>query len=185
MCSSDLPVLCHMAEDIWQHLPYPVPERSVFERGWPTVPAEWLDADEQLLTTMEAVISLRARVNRLLESCRQSAGDGLGSSLEAQVHITLGDGDAARSIRATLDMLEASAHPRVDNLADWLLVSALHVGGEAPAAPLASHDEDGLGLHVSRADGSKCERCWHYATDIGDHSDHPSLCGRCVEVLRG
>ena len=29
------PVLSHMAEDIWQHLPYPVAEDSVFLRGWP------------------------------------------------------------------------------------------------------------------------------------------------------
>jgi isoleucyl-tRNA synthetase len=35
------PVLCHMAEDIWQNLPYPVAERSVFERGWPTAPGSW------------------------------------------------------------------------------------------------------------------------------------------------
>lgn len=35
------PVLCHMAEDIWQNLPYAVSERSVFERGWPAAPAEW------------------------------------------------------------------------------------------------------------------------------------------------
>ena len=32
------PVLCHMAEDIWQNLPYSVAEDSVFRRGWPTVP---------------------------------------------------------------------------------------------------------------------------------------------------
>ena len=25
------PVLCHMAEDIWQYLPYPTPYKSVFE----------------------------------------------------------------------------------------------------------------------------------------------------------
>jgi isoleucyl-tRNA synthetase len=179
------PVLCHMAEDIWQHLPYGVPERSVFERGWPTVPAEWLDADDRLMATMDEVITLRAGVNRLLESCRQPTGAGIGSSLEAQVHISLGEGDAADALRQVLALLGTSAHPRVDNLADWLLVSALHVGGEAPAAPLASHQDGGLGLHVSRADGSKCDRCWHYATDIGDHSDHPTLCGRCVEVLRG
>ncbi|MFL0749817.1 MAG: zinc finger domain-containing protein [Prochlorococcus sp.] len=38
-------------------------------------------------------------------------------------------------------------------------------------------------MEVARARGRKCERCWHYETDIGHHIAHPSLCGRCVGVL--
>jgi len=38
---------------------------------------------------------------------------------------------------------------------------------------------------VARAEGSKCERCWHYESDIGSHAAHPTLCGRCVEALEG
>jgi isoleucyl-tRNA synthetase len=38
---------------------------------------------------------------------------------------------------------------------------------------------------VSKADGQKCERCWHWETDIGSefHPDHPTICGRCVEAV--
>jgi isoleucyl-tRNA synthetase len=38
---------------------------------------------------------------------------------------------------------------------------------------------------VSKADGQKCERCWHWETDIGPefHPDHPTICGRCVEAV--
>ena len=36
------PVLCHMAEDIWQNIPYSTIEKSVFERGWPKLPKSWL-----------------------------------------------------------------------------------------------------------------------------------------------
>ena len=35
------PVLCHMAEDIWQNIPYDLEEASVFQRGWPSVPKSW------------------------------------------------------------------------------------------------------------------------------------------------
>jgi isoleucyl-tRNA synthetase len=45
--------------------------------------------------------------------------------------------------------------------------------------------ELGIGIGIARADGEKCERCWHYETDIGQHPTHPSLCGRCVAVLEG
>ena len=30
------PILPHMAEDVWQNLPYEVPEQSVFQAGWPS-----------------------------------------------------------------------------------------------------------------------------------------------------
>ena len=171
------PVLCHMAEDIWQNLPYAVAERSVFERGWPTAPAEWHQPG--LEQPMQQILNLRALVNRQLESCRSSGQ--LGASLEAQVQLELGDG--AESTRTALAWLEATAHPSVDNLADWLLVSALRQGGVAPAEVLAEASESGLSVRIAKAAGEKCERCWHYASDIGQHNAHPTLCGRCVTVL--
>ena len=171
------PVLCHMAEDIWQNLPYAVQERSVFERGWPTAPADWRRAE--LETPMEQILALRALVNRQLESCR--SGGQLGASLEAQVQLELAEG--AEATAAALRWLQASAHPSVDNLADWLLVSALHEGGNAPAEVLAEASEAGLTVRIAKATGEKCERCWHYETDIGQHTSHPTLCGRCVTVL--
>jgi len=171
------PVLCHMAEDIWQNLPYPVSEASVFERGWPTAPMEW--RQPELETPMAAILELRALVNRQLESCR-SCGQ-LGASLEAQVQLEL-TAEAAPLAEA-LDWLEGSAHPSVDNLADWLLVSGLQIGGAAPATVLEDANASGVHVRVARADGEKCERCWHYETDIGRHSTHPTLCGRCVAVL--
>ncbi|MFZ9287941.1 MAG: class I tRNA ligase family protein, partial [Vulcanococcus sp.] len=171
------PVLCHMAEDIWQNLPYAVAERSVFERGWPTAPAEWRRSE--LEAPMARILELRALVNRQLESCR--SGGQLGASLEAQVQLDLGEGSEATA--AALEWLESSAHPSVDNLADWLLVSALQQGGSAPANVLAEASEGGLQVRIAKAAGEKCERCWHYETDIGQHSEHPSLCGRCVTVL--
>ena len=171
------PVLCHMAEDIWQNLPYPVAETSVFERGWPTAPAEWRQPG--LETPMATILELRALVNRQLESCR--AGGQLGASLEAQVQLEPGEGSDATA--EALQWLAVSPHPAVDNLADWLLVSALQIGGEAPAEVLAEASESGITVRIALAAGQKCERCWHYETDIGQHSDHPTLCGRCLAVL--
>jgi isoleucyl-tRNA synthetase len=186
------PVLCHMAEDIWQNLPYPVAEASVFERGWPTVPQDW--RNPTLEPPLEQILALRTLVNRQLETCRQPRGGGgepqgsaeaIGSSLEAQVNLEWTTGEASQELRQALALLETSPHPEVDNLADWLLVSALQIGGETPSEVLAEATEAGLTVRISRAKGQKCERCWHYETDIGQFSDHPSLCGRCVAVLAG
>ena len=191
------PVLCHMAEDIWQNLPYAVAEASVFERGWPTVPPEWRAAAGSTYTpasdaaVRELLLTLRPMVNRLLESCRRPGVGGqpedaaIGSSLETQVQLELLPEEGAQPLQEALAVLAQSAHPEVDNLADWLLVSALRIGGEPPAGVLAEASEGGLKARIARAEGEKCERCWHYESDIGAHRAHPTLCGRCVAVLEG
>ncbi|HEY9175687.1 MAG TPA: zinc finger domain-containing protein, partial [Verrucomicrobiae bacterium] len=37
---------------------------------------------------------------------------------------------------------------------------------------------------VAKADGEKCERCWHWETDVGQNAGHPTLCSRCVEAVK-
>ena len=169
------PVLCHMAEDIWQNLPYPVEETSVFHRGWPKVPTEWRDA--ALSAPVQELRELRAAVNKVLEDCR--GRQELGASLEAAVRI-----DARRpELQAALSWLSETGDPEVDGLRDWLLVSQLQIGGEPWAEVLASQDDELASIEVSRARGTKCERCWHYEGDVGQHPEHPHICGRCVGVL--
>ncbi|AII46846.1 isoleucyl-tRNA synthase [Synechococcus sp. KORDI-49] len=169
------PVLCHMAEDIWQNLPYPVEENSVFLRGWPDVPQEWRDLS--VVEPVQQLRELRTAVNRVLEDCRSR--QELGASLEAAVRIE------ARSpgLQSALSWLDRQGDVHVDGLRDWLLVSQLQLGGEPWAELLASQDDPIALIEVSRARGTKCERCWHYEGDVGRHPEHPHLCGRCVEVL--
>ena len=169
------PVLCHMAEDIWQNLPYAVSEASVFQRGWPTAPDCWRDAS--LNEPMQQLRELRTSVNKVLEDCR-SRGE-LGASLEAAVRLEAHN----PSLQSALQWLNDQGHDEVDGLRDWLLVSQLQIGGEPWAELLANHDDDVALIEVARARGSKCERCWHYESDVGQHADHPHLCGRCVSVL--
>ena len=175
------PVLCHMAEDIWQHLPYNVAEQSVFQRGWPTADAGWSALSADSVAAIDSVVKLRALLNRQLEACR--AEGALGASLEAAVQLELGSGELAGSITAALEQLAASPHPSVDNLADWLLVSQLQFSGTPPDTVLAEVEEEGVTLRISRASGQKCERCWHYTDDVGSHNDHPTICSRCIEAL--
>jgi len=59
----------------------------------------------------------------------------------------------------------------------------LEIGGSNPEAVLAEASENGISVQIRKAAGQKCERCWHYESDIGEHAAHPTLCGRCVEVL--
>ncbi|MCT0229856.1 isoleucine--tRNA ligase [Synechococcus sp. CS-1324] len=184
------PVLCHMAEDIWQNLPYPVAERSVFERGWPLAGRDWKlsEAEQAAISSLQG---LRSQVNRQLEACRNLKSDqaGIGSSLEAKLQLLLPPGEAAAGLRAALELLERSPCPEVDNLADWLLVSELQIGGAPLAEPLVNAELEGLTIRIARAGGEKCERCWHYETDVQDHALTSELtgriCGRCRAILAG
>ena len=169
------PVLCHMAEDIWQNLPYTVEETSVFQRGWPTVPDAW--RNETLSAPVQELRDLRAAVNKVLEDCRSR--QELGASLEAAVRID----PRSSELRSALDWLNDNGDPEVDGLRDWLLVSQLQLGGEPWAELLASQEDAMAVIEVTRARGTKCERCWHYEGDVGQHSEHAGVCGRCVGVL--
>jgi isoleucyl-tRNA synthetase len=46
-----------------------------------------------------------------------------------------------------------------------------------------THAEGETDAVIAHADGQKCERCWHWETDIGKTPAYPMLCGRCVAAL--
>ncbi len=170
------PVLCHMAEDIWQNLPYHVGEDSVFLRGWPTTPRSW--QDQSLVEPMQYLRQLRGEVNRVIEDCRSQKQ--LGAALEASVRVEVKN----RSLATAIDWLLENGDEEVDSLRDWFLVSQLQLGGEPWAEVLVTQETKLATIEVARARGNKCERCWHYENDIGNHVDYPTICNRCVLALK-
>ena len=44
---------------------------------------------------------------------------------------------------------------------------------------------DELAVQVTPSRAPKCERCWHYRSDVGHDTAHPTLCGRCTANLFG
>ena len=44
---------------------------------------------------------------------------------------------------------------------------------------------DMLAIGVTPSGEAKCERCWHYRSDVGSDAEHPTLCGRCLSNLFG
>jgi isoleucyl-tRNA synthetase len=81
------PVLCHMAEDIWQYLPYPTAHKSVFESGWVKLDPQWLQPD--LALTWDKIRDLRTDVNKVMEQARTDKA--IGSSLQAKVLLQVSD----------------------------------------------------------------------------------------------
>ena len=104
------PVLCHMAEDIWQNIPYQLEEVSVFQKGWPKAPKTW--RNNSLNDHVTELRKLRTVINRMLESCRNN--QELGSSLEASVRIDVSD----KKVQAAINWLTQSESNNVDILRD-------------------------------------------------------------------
>jgi len=81
------PVLSHMAEDIWQNLPYATAHKSVFTSGWVKLDPQW--QNPELAASWQQLRELRAEVNKVLEQARTDKA--IGSSLEAKVLLYVPD----------------------------------------------------------------------------------------------
>jgi len=156
------PVLSFTAEEAWKVFG-PKGSPSIFVETYSDV-RPW--ADEALLAKWARIVDVRAESNRRIEALR--AEGKLGSSLQAEVTVKAGP--------ATLELLAALG----DDLRFVLIASA------ARAVPLAAAaDAAEFFVEAEVASAPKCERCWHYRSDVGRDPAHPTICGRCTANLFG
>ncbi len=151
------PVLSFTAEEAWR-IVHPE-DASIFCRTWVDGLPKLPDAVE-LLAKWSRLLAVRAAVQKELETLRQ--GGRIGSSLQADVAI--GAPGAEHEALASLG----------DDLRFVLITSAATVSRA-----------DTLAIVVTPSAQPKCERCWHYRSDVGADAKHPTLCGRCMSNLFG
>jgi len=176
------PVLCHMAEDIWQYLPYETQYQSVFEAGWVTLEEHW--KNPELAASWATLRQIRTEVNKVLEQAR--AEKMIGSSLEAEVLLYVPDVELRQRLQ-NLKVKDSLTGSRVDELRYLFLASQVELIESADALKDASYtsQSDVLSIGVVKADGEKCDRCWNYSVHVGESAEHPILCERCVPALKG
>ena len=174
------PVLSHMAEDIWQSLPYDTPHQSVFEAGWVKLATHW--TDPKLAARWLELRQIRQEVNKVLEQARTEKQ--IGSSLEAKVSLYVSDPDL-RDTLVSFNPAIAFATDGVDELRYFFLASQVELlDSPQPLEKLEYRfQSEDLGVGVVTADGEKCDRCWNYSIHVGAAGTHPLLCERCVEVI--
>jgi len=175
------PVLCHMAEDIWQAIPYPTPYKSVFEAGWVKLDSEW-NAPE-LAGKWETLRQVRAEVNKVLEKAR--AEKEIGSSLEAKVLLYVPDAQLRQTLAALNPSDSLASRNGVDELRYLFLTSQVELidSPDRLSGLKYTSSSETLSVGVTDADGQKCDRCWNYSTHVGESYDHPLLCERCIPVV--
>ena len=150
------PFLSFTAEEAWKFAA-PGGSASIFTETYSDA-GGWVDA--ALLAKWSRIREIRDAVNKDIESVR--AAGKLGSSLQAEIEITLAAQDHA--LLATLG----------DDLKFVTITSAATL---VPGAALA--------VLVTPSAATKCERCWHYRDDVGRDPAHPTICGRCTRNLFG
>jgi isoleucyl-tRNA synthetase len=154
------PILSFTAEEVWEHIPgAKARAESVHVAEFPSVEPEWGDAE--LTNRWARLLEVREVAQKALEEKR--AAKEIGSSLEAAVVLRAG-GDL-------YDLLESYR----ETLEDLLIVSGVE---------LERADGDDIGVTVRRAEGEKCERCWHYRPTVGQEPTLPTVCHKCAGHLR-
>ncbi|MGL5925154.1 isoleucine--tRNA ligase [Chroococcidiopsis sp.] len=180
------PVLCHMAEDIWQYLPYPTSHESVFESGWVKLEDKWQNSE--LAESWVQLRQLRTEVNKVLEQARTEKA--IGSSLEAKVLLYVADTNLRQRLQFLNPNTDAqpSTHSNgVDELRYLFITSGVELL-DTPATLTElkyNFQSEALGIGVAKADGKKCDRCWNYSIHVGASPAHPLLCERCIPALAG
>jgi isoleucyl-tRNA synthetase len=113
----------------------------------------------------ETLHGVREQVLKSLEEARNSKL--IGANLEAKVKLIASD--------AVYPVLERHK----DDLRYLFIVSQVTLEPSASGNGTA-----GLTVEVSKADGTKCERCWNYSPHVGEDQEYPTVCERCAAVLR-
>ncbi|WP_347276021.1 isoleucine--tRNA ligase [Leptolyngbya sp. FACHB-321] len=176
------PVLSHMAEDIWQALPYTTPHTSVFQAGWVTLDDQW--HAPALATKWQTLAQSRDEVNKVLEKAR--ADKAIGSSLEAKLLLYTADAQLKETLQA-LNVSGSLSGNGVDELRYLFLTSQVELLDTVDRITglKYSAQANALQIGVVDAEGKKCDRCWNYSTYVGESAAHPLLCERCIPALEG
>jgi isoleucyl-tRNA synthetase len=164
LCQMLAPILAFTADEAWEFVPGKTTE-SVHQANW----------HENVFALTETEVEqwaflLKAREIWLpfLEVARRDKI--VGKSLDAKIQ------PAAEHFPELVKSQDLR-----DSFKELLNVSQIHflTFKDNPNATV-----EALGKRVVHADGQKCERCWHWETDVGQNPEHPTICGRCVEAVK-
>ena len=129
---------------------------SIFMETYATFEAP----DEVLLVKWSRIREIRDMANKEIEALR--AAGAVGSSLQTNLALEVGAED-----HALLSSLG-------DDLKFIFITSVINLIAAQEINVLATATND-----------AKCERCWHYRSDVGGDAAHTTLCGRCSSNLYG
>lgn len=163
------PVLSFTADEIWQYLPSAEKSEFVFEDEWYNELFSLSDNETLNSEYWAQILAIRSEVNKVLEQGRNDKV--IGGSLEAAVTLYADD-------------QIATALAKLENELRFVLLTSQASVKPLDSAPQQAVQSDiaGLKIELTKAQGDKCPRCWHYTID-NEPTTH--LCKRCEENIHG
>ena len=160
-------------DEVWQYLPTaPGKTESVHLASFPKTTdllGNEVSEDKTEQVDWTTLLQVREEVLKALETERTNKV--IGGGLEAQVKVTVPD--------PVYSVLSRHA----EELRYLWIVS--YASAEKAASPNGtSNGSAPIQVHVSKADGTKCERCWNYSTCVGEDATYPTVCERCSAALQ-
>lgn len=154
LCRLLAPILAFTADEAWEFAGHP---DSVHEQDFPVPDPAF--AGTEATQAIAQLQSVRDVLQQEVDKARKEKL--IGSNLEAAAVVTLPQGSPAAKL------MEAR-----ETAGEFLIISDLTVRFGDPVSAA-----------VSRTTFQKCQRCWRHLPDVGSHSAHPLLCGRCAAVV--
>ena len=174
MCRWIAPILSFTAEELWQAIPGKRGE-SVLLENWYQDLTEMEAGNSMNMDFWQTIFEIRSCVSKELEPLR--ADKTIGSPLDAEVTLFVDE-----KLRSTLESLK-------DELRFVLITSKATVKdiNEADESCIETTTEGDktIKIKTSASEDTKCVRCWHHQKDVGSNTEHPELCGRCIENVAG
>ncbi|MDH3354832.1 MAG: isoleucine--tRNA ligase, partial [Chromatiales bacterium] len=172
------PLVSFTAEEIYGHIPGEKSE-SIFLDQWYDNSemkelSELASNNDMNMAFWDEVMELRTLINRELEQLRKDKT--IGANLQAEVTLYSSDSIAERLLKLG------------DELRFVMITSqakVINATAPAGAVEVTLNSGEKVSIVVAASEQQKCERCWHYRDDVGSHSEHPELCGRCVDNVDG
>jgi isoleucyl-tRNA synthetase len=164
------PTLVFTSEEVWKFLPRVAGDpESIHMATFPAAEQYESAIDEARSKNWELLLKVREDVLKALEQAR--AAKLISAGLEARIRLSAA-GDLAGILK------EQAAY-----LPGFFIVSQVELASGDLNGGATSATIEGLQIGVERAHGAKCERCWNYSTHVGENTDFPTLCERCVAAI--
>ncbi len=165
------PIISYTADEIWQYIPG-VRSESVFLEGWYEGLTKLDENTSMNREFWQKIMAVRTAVSKELEKSR-GKGD-IGSSLNAEVELYCN-----AELYEALSQLSGELH------FIFITSNASLMADQFAPDDAIQTELEGVKLKVIVSEHKKCVRCWHQRYDVGEHVEHPELCGRCVENVVG
>jgi isoleucyl-tRNA synthetase len=183
LCQMLSPILAFTADEAWEFVPGKN-VNSVHEAKWQPKP---LFLSETEYENWKLLFVLRTNALSELEKARQSKI--IGKALEAKFAIKFPKTKSQEGKK----FLEPFFTLGYFNLLGFEISPWANPENLGTLQELLNVSKVGINISdsvttfeflVSKADGQKCERCWHWEIDIGQSAEHPTICGRCIEAVK-